>query len=70
MVDTLDLTDKLQSALDDCYGCLRGLSLIQQQETEDSAFAGVLLRSLDGVYNALDEVTAAIKDGELVPADK
>ena len=69
-LDELDLMDKLQDAQDSCRGVVHALELMQRDRVDESPLAGVLLHALDGVYNELDEVTAAIKDGELVPADK
>lgn len=60
-LDIIDLLDRADNAQDSCYGVIRGLQLMQQNDDEDSPLAGVLLKSLDEVYSTLADMTDYLK---------
>lgn len=63
--DDVAMIDRTCNALHDCRGVVHALELMQPQDDENAALAGVLLRSLDGVCDTLTDVHDALADGEL-----
>ena len=55
-LDVIDLADHVNDAHAACFGVIRALDLMQREDGEDAALAGVLVKSLDSVFDTLDEV--------------